>query len=300
MRLELSNDGVAINLQRSPYKTQGMLLGLLSSMGGGKSWTLAVLAEAAHENHLPFIFYDVDGDAASLRELGDDVIIIGRNDQDEAIRHCHYPLMTAARDAENFIRLVLEEGFSLVVDLSGREEELKHIAFSRLMIAHYEMASQLREPVMVIVDEAHQFAPQKKVADFEGESKAALKKITSNGRKRGMLLALSTQRSTFLDKDVLFGMNVRLFGLCTYHRDYETLKPYLPRATSFSALKRLKAGEYFISSSNGFGKVKIKSRRTSDLGATPLFSSGKRKKRARPSVQNLQLSLFDKVKGRKE
>jgi hypothetical protein len=283
--LEGKVDGAIVNLSQPPYSNQGLTLGILGNMGSGKSWTLAVLGEEVHRNKLPFIVYDVDGDSVSLRELGDDVIILGQTDHSEEIRRAHYDLTEAAQDAAGFVRLVLEEGFSLVIDLSNREQEVKHGIFRHFALTQYELGDIHRAPVLTVVDEAHEFAPQRRCNDMESESKEALKKLVRNGRKRGVLLAIATQRSTFLDKDVLFGMNIRLFGFCTWESDYKAQKSYLPREASFSDLQALESGEYYLVSQRRWGKIKIKQRKTTHLGGTPLIVP---RGGPRPSIKSLE------------
>lgn len=280
-----------INLTKQPYISQGLLMGILGNMGSGKSWTLGVLAEEAHSIRLGFIFYDLDGDAASLRELGDDVIIVGNSRHRDPVRQAHYSLGEVVKNPADFIGLVLRDGFSMVIDLSGQEEKYKHIAFQHLNQAHYEVAEMLREPVLVIIDEAHQFAPQKWADEYQEGSRQIFKKIVSNGRKRGILLGISTQRSAFLDKDILFGMNIRLFGLTTLAQDYKAIKDYLPEKVGLKDLSALQPGHYYIASNRGYGLIKVKGRRTTHLGITPLSKLTNRQKRKRPSLVQLQLPM---------
>ena len=102
MKIVLSDEGANINLLKSPYLTEGLSLAIIGNKGSGKSWTLAVLAEEAHRNHVPFIYYDVNGDAASLRELGDDVVVIGR-EHGQALRCAHYAIDDAEREDHLFV-----------------------------------------------------------------------------------------------------------------------------------------------------------------------------------------------------
>ena len=293
MKIILTADNAGLNLLTPPYVTEGLSLSVIGNKGSGKSHTLAVLAEEAHRNRLPFIYYDVNGDAASLRQLGDDVLVIGR-DQSDPMRKAHYLVDDAVRMPHDYIRLLLEDGFSLVIDLSGRAIEQKAGFFAVFAGTHFEMAESIREPVMTLIDEAHIFAPQRRARGQQVASLDALTAIMSDGRKRGILLALATQRATFLNKDVLFGMNVRLFGKITWYPDFETVKPYLPPGTRFENLRGLATGHYYIVSENAYGKIHIKPRTTPDLGGVPVIR--RRKKAARPSIQQLQLFPIEQNK----
>lgn len=287
MKLILSDTGACINLMAAPYLTEGLSLAIIGNKGSGKSHTLAVLAEEVHRNQLPFIYYDVNGDAASLRQLGDDVLVIGRTQATNALRQAHYDIDKAVQSPAEYIRLALLDGFSIVFDLSGRGTDDKARLFASFAGAHFELAEDIREPVMTLVDEAHIFAPQKRARGGQALGLETLTAIMSDGRKRGILLALATQRATYLNKDVLFGMNVRLFGKITWFPDFETVKPYLPPGTRFDELRSLATGQYYIVSENAYGRLHIKARSTPDLGGVPLIRT--RHKQKRPSIQQLQL-----------
>ncbi len=287
MELVLTEDGANINLTRPPYLTEGLSLAAIANKGGGKSWLLAVLAEESHRNRIPFIYYDVNGDAASLRQLGDDVVLIGRTHKDP-LRNAHFSIDNAAQSPVQYINLALEDGFSVIFDLSGRPLQEKCEMFSYFVNAHFGLSEDLREPTMVLVDEAHQFAPQRKPQGNQRQSLQELVNIMSDGRKRGILLSIATQRAAYLNKDVLFGMNVRMFGKITWQPDFEAIKSYLPPGVRFEQMRHLTSGKFYLVSANGYGVIKVKQRRTKDLGATPVIR--RQRKRPRPSVK--QLSLF--------
>lgn len=281
--------GAHLNLLKPPYVHEGLSLAVAGNKGSGKSHTLAVMAEEAHRNHLPFIFYDPNGDAAGLRELGDDVVIIGRPDSTDPVRRGHFSLRRAIDDPVYYLNLALVEGYSLVIDLSGISVEVACEAFAALAGAHFRLAGELREPCMTIVDEAHTFAPQSRLSDEQKRSLKIFINLMSDGRKRGVLLALATQRATYLSKDVLALANVRMFGKITWYPDFEVIRPYLPPGVAFSHLQSLHAGGYYLVSQNRWGQIQVKERRTPDLGKTPVISC--RVERRRPSIQDLQLPL---------
>lgn len=274
MIIELA-ENAQIDLTGEPYVTEGLSMAVLGNKGAGKSNIMAVMAEEAHANQIPFIYFDPNGDAASLRQLGDDVVVIGDVDHDEPLRRADYPLGVAVRDPMQFVDLMLKDGYSLIVDLTeGDDELLSQQAFQGLIECHFKRAGKLRTPAFIFVDEAHVFAPQSGASKVEKASKRALGKVASDGRKRGMMLVVATQRMTYLDKRVIFGVNVRIFGKVTYWPDYESIRHYVP--ASFQQLRGLRSGEVFIAGANIFasqsvGKTRVKLRRTADLGKTPVI-----------------------------
>jgi DNA helicase HerA-like ATPase len=272
----------------NPYDTEGLSCAVLGNKGAGKSNTLMVMAEGAHGNFLPFICYDINGDAASLTELGDDVILIGRPNNREKIRRADYPLGSAITEAGRFVKMVLEEGYSLVVDMSRqRDQELKYRAFSALLEEHYLQAEYNRTPVLVAIDEAHNFAPERRADEYQAMSKQILRMVASDGRKRGMASVIATQRATYLDKAIIFGANLRIFGKCTWWDDYKIFKKYVP--ASFKQMRELRSGQVFIMSEKNWGLVQVRRQHCTDLGETPAFAP--RKSKTRPSKRVRQMPL---------
>lgn len=281
------SDKASLNLAKPPYDTEGLTCAILGNKGSGKSNTMAVMAEEFHAVQIPFIYYDPNGDAASLCELGPDVILVGDPDHIEKKRRAQYPLNVAANESKEFIRMVLIEGYSLVIDMSEPDDTSSPPpleVFIRLMNEHYRQAGKLREPCAIFVDEAHMVAPQIGATDLEKYSRRALGKVATDGRKRGMVLVTATQRATYLDKRILFGANVRIFGKVTYFPDYDIVKHYIP--ASFHQIRALKSGEVYIVSEKRYGKTRIKRRKTTDLGKTPAFKP--RKRIQRPDIRQLQ------------
>lgn len=293
MIIELSEQA-QIDLTRPPYETEGLGVAILGNKGSGKSNLMRLMAEEAHRNGIPFIYFDPNGDAASLRALGNDVVVIGDPAHDEAIRRARYPLAVAVRDPGSFVEMMLKEGYSLVVDLTeGDEPELSQLTFQALINEHFRRAGKLRTPAFIFVDEAHNYAPQSNASKLEKESLRALGKVASDGRKRGMLLVVATQRPTYLSKRIIFGVNVRIFGKITYWPDYnDVVRHYIP--VSFQQMKGLKSGEVFIFGDGIFreinlGKTRVRRGMTKDLGATPVIQPVTRTER--PSVKQLELEL---------
>lgn len=286
MIINLSDDA-NLNLTSAPYDTEGLTVAILGNKGMGKSNILAVFAEESHANQIPFVIFDPNGDAASLRELGPDVVVIGNPAHDEAIRRAHYPLAVAQRDPGSFVDMALKDGYSLVVDLSDQDEAEPPTVFTTLLNQHYKRAGKLRTPCFVLVDEAHMFAPQTGADEGERMSRRALGRVSTDGRKRGMMLVVATQRSTYLDKRIIFGANVRIFGKMTWLPDYKAYAEYIP--ASFPQMRGLRSGEVYIVSEKAWGLTRVKRRQTTDLGATPAIRV--RPRAARPSLAQLQLPM---------
>ena len=279
-----------INLLRPPYVTEGLTATLLGNKGCGKSNTLAVLCEEAHSQQLPFVFFDPNGDANSLAELGNDVIVIGQVDHYEEARRAFYPLEMGASNAAQLIDLVLDEGYSLVIDLTEAvSDELPYIVMYNMLYYLFKVQTQKRTPVLLIIDECHLYAPQNKGNNRQTMTKSILNRIASDGRKRGIMLITATQRMTALTKDIISKANLLFFGKISHFDDYRNrVKPYIDQP--FRTFEGLRSGHLFIKSENRSGLVYMKRRKTTDLGATPKIVATEKKK-ARPDKRNLQISL---------
>jgi DNA helicase HerA-like ATPase len=288
MRLNLGINGEGLTLDQPPYATEGLTACVLGNKGSGKSNTMAVLAEELHANQMPFIYYDPNGDALSLGELGADVLTVGNTEHPDPLRRADYALAAAGNDTAGFVRMVLDEGYSLAVDLSALTEDASLEILSQLLRVHYRLAGRSRQPVGVFVDEAWKFAPQHKCNDLESLTKYALRQISFDGRKRGMMLTVATQRVTYLDKALVFGCNVRLFGKITYYPDYDAIKHYVP--ATFHQMRAMRSGQVHLVTERAHGIVQIRLRTTTDLGQTPAFA---RQRRTRPNKADLQ---FGQVK----
>lgn len=296
MFIEIAKDKgkpVGIDLSKPPYADEGLTLAILGNKGSGKSNLLGLLAEQADSHGLPFIFFDVNGDAASLRELGAHVRIVGDPDNPlHPTRRAHFSLAQAISNPNLFVDMVLREERSLVVDLSYSDQVEEPLwAFERLAAAHFKMAGRLRKPVMVVVDEAQRLAPQMGADDVQKACKKTLTAITADGRKRGIALVVATQRATYLDKSVVYGANVRMFGKTTWEPDFKSIRYYLPPGFShqihgFNKLQNFRSGEFIIVSPKTWGVVRVNRKKTSDLGTTPVFESKK------SSTPIKQLSFF--------
>lgn len=301
MRLTLSTPDkhgrvATVNLTKSPWASEGLRFYIVANPGGGKSYFMAYLAESAHGLQLPFIFYDVNGDAVSLNELGDDVLVVGNPQHSDPIRRADYHIGQALNAPTDYFRLALVEGFSLVFDLSIFDDDFSRVnAFTILAKAHYELAKRLRSSSFVFIDEAHNFAPQNAWCDGQSESLAVFNSLANDGRKKGMALIYATQRATFLNKSVLFNANLRAFGKITYDDDFDRIKSYIPsphRKDGFDVMQKFRQGQFFLASPTMFSPEPIQTpaRRTTDLGGTPTFI---KPNRPRPSKASLQLPLFD-------
>jgi hypothetical protein len=168
-----------------------------ASSGAGKSWLLRRLLEQSH-GKVQQIVIDPEGEFSSLREKYD-YVLAARKGGDT---------LADPRTAKLLAERLLEIGVSAILDiyeLSARDR----VSFVRLFLeALVDAPKKLWHPVLVVLDEAHVYCPEKDAA----ESADAVKGLCSRGRKRGFCAVLATQRLSKLAKDAAAECNNKLIG----------------------------------------------------------------------------------------
>ena len=169
-----------------------------ANSGGGKSWTLRRLLEQLF-GRVPQVVIDVDGEFGTLREKFAYVLASAGAGGDCKVD---------ARTAPLLARRILEHGFSAIVDLSEMRKPQRAAFVRAFLEALMDAPRTLWRPLLVVLDEAHLFCPEKDQA----ESAAAVIDLMTRGRKRGFCGVLATQRIAKLHKDAAAEANNKLIG----------------------------------------------------------------------------------------
>jgi uncharacterized protein len=165
--------------------------------GGGKTTALRRLLEQSH-GRIQHLVIDPEGEFSTLREHFDYVL---------AARH-HGDTVADPRSAKLLAERLLELGVSAILDLYELKAH-ERIRFVRLFLeALVEAPRALRHPVLVVIDEAHVFCPEK----GQAESAPAVIDLCARGRKRGLCAILATQRLSKLHKDAAAELRNVLVG----------------------------------------------------------------------------------------
>ena len=204
-----------------------------ANSGGGKSFTLRRLCEQTY-GLCQHIIIDPEGEFYTLREKFD-YVLLGKGGEGPA------DLKSAALLA----RRLLELGVSAIIDIS--ELGAQQARFVKLFLeALVDAPRTLWHPVLVVVDEAHKYCPEK--GRGESESTAAVIDLMTRGRKRGFCGVLSTQRVSKLNKDAAAECVNKLIGRCTLDVDRKRAAEELgiEGKEEVRALRDLEAGEFFV------------------------------------------------------
>lgn len=186
-------DGLSIDISRL---IETRLL-LQANSGAGKSWALRRILEQTHGT-VQHLVIDPEGEFASLREKFD-YVLAARSGGDTA---------ADPRTAKLLAERLLELGVSAILDIYELKPH-ERVRFVRLFIdALVDAPKALWHPVLVVIDEAHVYCPEK----GEAESADAVKGLCTRGRKRGFCALLATQRLSKLHKDAAAECNNKLIG----------------------------------------------------------------------------------------
>lgn len=168
-----------------------------ANSGGGKSWALRQLLEETY-GKVQHLVIDPEGEFSTLREKFDYVVAAKQGADVEA----------TPRTAKKLCRTLMETASSAVLDLYDLKPDERR-DFVRLFLSELlALPKELRRPLLVVLDEAHTFAPE----GAKSEATEAVVTLAAQGRKRGYALICATQRLSKLSKDVAAELNTKLIG----------------------------------------------------------------------------------------
>lgn len=202
-----------------------------ANSGGGKSWLLRRLLEQSH-GKVQQIILDPEGEFGTLREKYD-YVLAGKGGDTPA----------EPRSAALLAHKLLELGVSAIIDLYELPPQDRK-RFVRLFLeALVDAPKELWHPVIVVLDEAHVFAPEKDVS----EASSAVKDLATRGRKRGYCAVLATQRISKLAKDAAAECNNKLIGRSSIDIDMKRAGYELgfTKQEQLLSLRALKPGEFY-------------------------------------------------------
>lgn len=167
-----------------------------ANSGGGKSWAIRRLIEQAF-GKVQIIVLDPEGEFGNMRSKFD--FVYAGKGGDAPVE---------SRSAALLARRLLELKASAIIDLYELPpQERKH--FVRLFCeAMVNAPKELWHDCLVIIDEAHVFAPEKS----DSEALGPVIDLATRGRKRGYCVVLASQRISKLHKDAAAECNNKLIG----------------------------------------------------------------------------------------
>jgi DNA helicase HerA-like ATPase len=167
--------------------------------------------------------YDID-DILRVLEAQDDPSNFSLMNELEYLREVDI----FAREGTKVDELV-REGRTTIINLKGTPPDIQELVICRIMTALFELRKLEKiPPLMVVVEEAHNFCPQQGKASTSN----ILRTIASEGRKFGMGLMIITQRAAKVDKNVLSQCNTQIILKVTNPNDLKTIMASVEGLTS--------------------------------------------------------------------
>lgn len=205
-----------------------------AASGFGKSYLLCDLIEATH-GHIQQIIIDPEGEFAPLRAQHDFVIAAARNG--DALAHPRTAALLSTR--------LLETKASAILDIYDVKPRERH-EFVRIFIETMMNAPKdLWHPVLVVLDEAHLFCPEKGFG--ESEATDAVIDLAGRGRKRGFTLVAATQRAAKFNKNAAAELNNKFIGSASQDLDVKRSAFELGRTPkeALDDLRALQPGDFY-------------------------------------------------------
>lgn len=188
---EPTDDWVSVDLP-TLLETRGLIVG---SSRSGKTHTLYDLLQSTF-GHVQHFVIDREADYVALRAAYPYVVVGGEGD---------LPISLGPGAVEALTRELLRLKLSAIFDLSDVDEDERLEFSARLCrtMADLPRSSGLWTPCLVVIDEAHHYAPEKgEGGDGAEHARKAVASLASRGAKRGFCLIAATQRLASLSKAV--------------------------------------------------------------------------------------------------
>lgn len=169
-----------------------------ANSGGGKSYAIRRIVEQGF-GKVQIIIIDPEGEFSTLREKFD-FVLVGKGGETPA----------DTRSAALVAHKLLELHASAVCDLYEMKPSQRHEWVKLFLESLVDAPKNLWHPLLVIVDEAHVFCPEKGAG--ESVASEAMISLATRGRKRQFCAIWATQRLSKVKKDASGEMLNRLVG----------------------------------------------------------------------------------------
>ncbi len=202
-----------------------------ANSGGGKSYAVRKLLEETH-GKVQQIVLDMEGEFATLREKYA-YLLCGKNGD----------IPINPRMAGLLAKKILELKTSTIIDLYELKQHERISFVKEFLESMINAPKHLWHACLVVVDEAHVFAPEKR----QSEATNAVIDLCTRGRKRGYCAVLATQRLSKLSKDAAAELTNELIGRTGLDVDMKRASEILGFTSKEQtiSLRKLNPGEFF-------------------------------------------------------
>ncbi|QPV63035.1 DUF87 domain-containing protein [Halosimplex litoreum] len=227
--------------------------------GSGKSNTASVVVEKLLDNGFGMLIVDIDGEYYGLKEEYE-ILHAGADDECD--------IQITVEHAEKIATLALEQNVPIILDVSSfLDEEEAADLLTEVSKRLFAKAKKLKQPFLMLVEEVHEWIPQK---GSVGECGKMLIKISKRGRKHGLGIVGISQRPADVKKDFITQCDWLVWHRLTWNNDTKVVKRVLDGDYA-SAVEDLDDGEAFMMNdwAEEIQRVQFRRKQTFDAGATP-------------------------------
>jgi uncharacterized protein len=207
-----------------------------ANSGGGKSFTIRRIVEQAFSK-VQIIVIDPEGEFVTLREKFGFALLGKGGEITGDVRHAGF-----------IAEKMLEFNASVICDLYEMKPHERPAWVKAFLTGLLNAPKNLWHPVIVVVDEAHKFCPER--GKGEAESTEAMLALATTGRKRGFCAVFATQRLGKLNKDAAAELLNVLIGRTFMDIDRERAADILGiqrsgKAAFDETLRGLEPGQFY-------------------------------------------------------
>jgi uncharacterized protein len=249
-------------LELQAQELVGRSIAVLGITGSGKTNTAAVLIEELLASGLPLTIVDIEGEYWGLKEKFE-VLVAGRSP--------HVEVEVAPANAGRLAEISVQRGISVILDLSDFPQEEVYEFLIHYFTSLWEACSAAKRPYQVVLEEAHEFAPQGASTPL----KQILTRLALRGRKRGLGVILISQRSAKVEKDLLTQASLLFLHKVMHPVDLKVYKDLIPLPPSEveEKVRTLQSGQVIVVSNFQTSVAHIRLRHTFHVGSTPTHES---------------------------
>lgn len=274
--------------------------------GSGKTTLGSVIAEELHKAGQRFVAVDLKGDFYGLKSSADGknpgipVVVFGGDHQD-------VPLEEGAGAFIGETIAQLEQPAILDLEHLSKGKQVRFLAafFERLY-------DRNRDPLLLLLDEAQRYAPQKPFDPDAAKCLGAVEDLVKLGRKHGIGPMLFTQRGSGLNKEVSELCDMLVAFRTPGPLDQDRVKGWLEANVTkeqqqavMASLSGLATGTAVFASGHPdlkiFGTYAVRRRETFDSSATPKVGQRRKepKQLAKPDLEDLRQRMADAIERQK-
>lgn len=209
----------SIDLTSSSFKSDGLRIWCTGESGAGKSNTNMLIASQWLEAGNQLIVLDSHGEFGNLWPL-----------RPGKVKRIGYGEPPVKEESVDWVVGMMREGLSVLIDLShwtDIDPQPLDRFIGKLMPELYRFAREKPAHRLILLEEAHGFAPQKQSPGQYENIKLFISMLTG-GRKFGLHFLLSSQRGSLIEADVIAQCNVRIFHRVSELADWKRIKANLP------------------------------------------------------------------------